>query len=379
MSGRRAAATGFRRLSGRSLALALSAALFLAVVELALRLAPGLLPLEARNAVLTRAVSFPGGVFYRVDELGGMLFQRSDFSVRTYWNGYRWRHSADHLGFRNPPGTPSGLLLLGDSLIYGHGVEEEETVAHVLRSSAGWPAYSMARQGDTLFQSYVLFRLFAGELEPERVLLFPFVNDLWELGVYRSAEELRRAPEIDAVDYDDLRRRLPEIEARSSSWVLGLVLRSRALRLLYHQSRRLLASAWLPRAWADDGVARAEVPPYVAALDDPARFEPALDYYRRILADLQQRCDGRGIAFAITYLNLPWVHAAARAGQERFDDALGELAADLEIPYATTRGYFDGCTACLLPNDGHLSPVGHRLLARFLMERVGEGASSGPR
>lgn len=376
--GRRQPLVGARRLLRRAAALALTGALFLVVLEVLLHLAPGLLGPEARNAMLTRGVAFPGGLFYRVDELGGMLFQRAGFSARTYWDGYRWHHRSDRLGFRNPPDTPTGVLLLGDSMIYGHGVEEEETVAHRLRAVGGWPAYSMARQGDTLFQSYVLFRLYVDELQPEAVILFPFLNDVWELGLYRSDEALRHPPEIDAIDYADLRRRLPEIEARSSSRTLGVLSRSRALRLVHYQARQLLVSTWLPRAWAAEGAAGAEIPPYVAAVDDPTRLALALGYHRRILTDLKRRCDERGVTLHVVYLHVPWVIPVGRAGQERFDRAVADLAAELGIPYATTRGVFDDCSACVLANDGHLSPVGHRLLARFLLESPAIDAGGDP-
>lgn len=38
-----------------------------------------------------------------------------EFATWNDWNGDRWHHATDARGFRNPPGTPADLLLLGDS------------------------------------------------------------------------------------------------------------------------------------------------------------------------------------------------------------------------------------------------------------------------
>jgi hypothetical protein len=92
-------------------------------------------------------------------------------------NGLRWRHATDARGFRNPDGVPTQVLLLGDSMIYGHGVEEPATVAGVLRREHAIAAYDMSRQGSCLYDDYVLLRLWLERLRPRQVVLFVFVND----------------------------------------------------------------------------------------------------------------------------------------------------------------------------------------------------------
>jgi len=55
-----------------------------------------------------------------------------------YYNRYVWTHEADALGFRNRgPIVPADVLLLGDSFIYGHGVEYESAF---LRRAGATPA-----------------------------------------------------------------------------------------------------------------------------------------------------------------------------------------------------------------------------------------------
>ena len=48
---------------------------------------------------------------------------------RAYWQGHWWRHSANAAGFRGALVDQADAVFLGDSMIYGHGVEDEETVS----------------------------------------------------------------------------------------------------------------------------------------------------------------------------------------------------------------------------------------------------------
>src|SRR5215467_7764816 len=46
---------------------------------------------------------------------------------------YYWHHKTDAMGFRNPADrTQASIVLLGDSMVYGHGVEETSTIRHHL-------------------------------------------------------------------------------------------------------------------------------------------------------------------------------------------------------------------------------------------------------
>jgi len=204
-------APGRRRLVFHLTALAVSALLFVLGLELVLRLGAGVIAPalgELGNAVYSRYGSLPGDIYVFDHELS-MTFMRPDFETTNYWNGYFWHHATDSRGFRNPPGLEdTSLLVLGDSFIYGHGVEEEHTLTAYLRSEHGRPAYNMGRQGDCLFQHYVLLRLFLDRLQPRRVVLFVFVNDFHDLTVFRTPEQIRERPEIDRYDYDRIYARV---------------------------------------------------------------------------------------------------------------------------------------------------------------------------
>ncbi len=363
-----AARRGARLWVPRLAFLAVVVALLLGLLDGLLVLAPGVFGDERANAIFSRYDTRPGGI-YVWEKRTRMRFMWPDFAAENYWAGYRWRHSTDGLGFRNPPGIPRDVLLLGDSLIYGHGVEERETVAHVLRAEHRVGAYNMARQGAALYDEYVFLRTYLPELTPKSVLLFVFLNDFDDLEVYRTSAEIAAMPEIDQFDYAGIRewtKALPErLPSRARRWFW----RRPSVRLLLEVAKELrgFAFTFTPPAWAAGPEAD---PPFLAPLLDPERRARFENYYRRILGDLAERCRSRGIELRIVYLGAgpaPELYAQA---QEIAVGLVGDAAAASGLRLFDTRDLFAGCIECFLPRDGHFAAAGHRRLARYVAETV---------
>jgi hypothetical protein len=350
----------------RVAAIAFSVLLTLALLETALRAAPRLLGGDLANAVYSVFRDWPLGINVRDPELR-MNFMVAGSDTRAYWNGYWWRHRTDAWGFRNPADlTAKTLVLLGDSMVYGLGVEEEDTVAHFLRAEHGRAAYNMARQGDCLFQEYVLARLYLPRLEPESVVLFVFLNDFREIEANQQPIQDAAASVIERIDYDALRARVerPPDAVR---------LKDRLQRLhvwrLGRGAARKLASGV---DTSDEGRQ------LTAAILEPARFAPIERYYRTVLADLARRCRERGSALALVLLEVPdEVIPRATAAQARVRDLLGEVAREQGLRFVATRDAFAGCSDCFLPGDGHLSREGHRRLAAVVASRIPPRARTG--
>ncbi len=347
----------------------LSSLLGLGVLEIALRTLPLKRASTLSNEVYTAYGSFPGGIYFTEPETR-MSFMVPGFETENFWNGYSWRHRTDGLGFRNPPGLKDrSLLLLGDSLIYGHGVEEEQTVAHLLRTREGRPAYNMARQGDCLYQQYVLLRLYCGdcgeyrdELAPRTVVLFVFFNDFADLFFYRTREEIERMPEL-RLDARALRQRVADLGKDPRYPPQRQLYRFRSLRLLRGAARSLFSGDWMARAEA----APAGKDDLAAAVLQPERFALASRYYRRILGECQRLATEKGIDLRVVLLDVG--AGAGSDGQrayERLRLFLGKTSGEVGFSFTTTAGVFAGCGDCFLPHDGHLSPQGHDRLARFL-------------
>ena len=341
--------------------LLVSTLLALGALEIALRTLPLRRASALANEVYTAYGSFPGGIYFTEPETR-INFMVPGLATENFWNGYSWRHRADGLGFRNPPGLEDrSLLLLGDSLIYGHGVEEEQTVAHVLRARHGRPAYNMARQGDCLYQQYVLLRLYRDELAPRTVVIFVFLNDFADLLSYRSRAELERMPEL-GLDDRALRQRVADLGRDPEYPLRRQLYRSRSLRLLRGVARSF-SGDWMARAEAagpDD---------LAAAVLQPEPFALAGRYYRRVLGECQRLAaeTEKGADLRVVLLDVgPVTGPDGRRAYERLARFLAEASREAGFSYSTTAGVFAGCGDCFLPGDGHLSPRGHARLASFL-------------
>src|SRR6266540_1566211 len=115
------------RLAGRIALVLGSVLIVLLALELTLRAWPTLLGHAFANGALSRYTSRAGGIYY-ADRGLRMSFMIPNHSATMLANGYVWRHRTDALGFRNDTlHVPADIMLLGDSIVYGHGVDFEHT------------------------------------------------------------------------------------------------------------------------------------------------------------------------------------------------------------------------------------------------------------
>src|SRR5262249_44873319 len=141
----------------------------LAALEVTLRWRPLLLGPAFANGALSRYTIRPGGIYYRDPRLR-MNFMVPDFTTTMYYNGYVWHHQTDALGFRNQPlHVPADVVLLGDSIVYGHGVEFEQTIGYYLEQRSGLRVANLGRQGDCAFQEAYLLTEYLPVFKPRVV------------------------------------------------------------------------------------------------------------------------------------------------------------------------------------------------------------------
>jgi hypothetical protein len=340
-------------------------AVSLLCLELLLRSAPSLFPPRYLNHAFSRYGTFPGGIYFE-EPLSESYFMFPRDGKRASWNGYFWDHRTDGYGFRNPEGGEGKeTLLLGDSIVYGHGVEEEDTAAHFLRERHGHGVYNMSRQGDSLYQHYLLLRLYLEEFRPRLVVLFFFLNDLHDIESRRSGDEIRRRPEIEDFDYGKIRAGVEAGGRKTPSPIANLPYRLASLRLLKGLLTDIMGR--IPSPAAADGA----LPPYLAPYYAPERFELLAEYYRVMLADMKERCRRSGAELALVNLSMERVlPPAALPALEQADTLLRTITSDLMVEYAETSALFRDCEGCFLKNDGHLTAEGHEKLASFLHERL---------
>jgi hypothetical protein len=346
----------WRRLLGRLALIVGSMLLVLLALEGALRRWPLLLGQEFANGALSRYTTKPGGIYY-YDRALRMHFMIPNHRATMYYNGYVWRHRTDALGFRNEPlHVPADVMLLGDSVVYGHGVDFEDTVGHRLEERTGLRVANLGHQAYCAFQEAYLLTEFLPVFKPRAVVHVFTPNDIDDLYVTLRGPDLRAfvAQPVDRIAFP------PRTEP-------GRALADREAGLRKRRFvRRLVDTLYLAKLvrWLEYQVGLWRVSRAEAASPDPrSRYEVPN-------ADTDPSSLGwRYTDHAFAYMKYLTDRAGARLVMVPFTEGrqlaiLRDIAARHGIEIIDTAPLFAGPTT--LPRDGHLSPYGARVMADLI-------------
>jgi hypothetical protein len=315
-----------------------STVLGLLLVEGVLRLSPEMLGQEFANGALSKYTDGPGGIKYW-DPALKMPFMIPSLTTEMYYNGYRWRHRTDALGFRNETlRIPADVVLLGDSLIYGHGVDVDQTVGHHLEALLDVRVVNLASQGDCAFQQAYLATAYIGLFQPRYVVYFFFNNDITDLFSHLSDDRMREYLALDPA----LVRYPPRTDP-------AVVLRRRAA------AERPVRRLYLWKAWRFLTTRRgppADVERALRASSD----EDSLPwrYTKKAILQMKAATEQQGARFVM--VPLTWHDPGHH-------DILARLAAEHGIGLVDTREVLKAGGPGFLPGDGHFTSEGARAIA----------------
>src|SRR5688572_23295305 len=183
--------TAVRPFLAPTLLLLLSTGVCLLGLELVLRAWPMLLGDVVANGVLRKYHTRSGGIYYR-DRRLRMHFMIPNLKTQMYYNRYVWTHESDAYGLRNrETSIPADIVLLGDSYIYGHGVDFESTVGYFLEQLTGLSVANLARQGDSAFQEAYLLTEYIAVFRPRFVFYVFSENDIPDLHAFLTREQMQ--------------------------------------------------------------------------------------------------------------------------------------------------------------------------------------------
>lgn len=163
----------------------------LVIVEVTLRTFPSLLPEEARLRLHWQEVGGPEAWFERAtdDPDIGYLYKAND-TGRISRGDFSFVYHTDEHGFRNPNSPPNSVdvVIVGDSMAFGYGVEYEAT--WVARLKARNPEMSFQNLGmiGAAPQQYLrILKRFGMPLSPGQVLFVVFPgNDIDDAGRFQN-------------------------------------------------------------------------------------------------------------------------------------------------------------------------------------------------
>jgi hypothetical protein len=349
------------RIAGRIALVVASILVVLAALEITLRWRPTLLGQAFANGAATKYTTKPGGIYY-FDRALRMYFMLPNYSTVMYYNGYVWRHETDALGFRNKPlHIPADVMLLGDSVVYGHGVDFEHTLGHYLERRSGLRVANLGRQGDCAFQAAYLLTAYLPAFKP-RVVVHVFTpNDIEDLYLHLSDEAMEEfiAQPIDRITYPPRTDPAVLLAARERQARRRTFAQRAAEELYVMKMFRWIAYSYRERRRAA-ALAVAEAAP-------PRRFDPD-----RVSVD-PESLGWRYTDHALAYMK----HLSDKAGarlmmapvtQGRQLEILRSIAARHAIALVDTASLYAGPS--FLPNDGHFTPHGARTMADLIAAEI---------
>jgi hypothetical protein len=339
--------------------------------ELLLRAWPGLLKGAVANVAYTGYHWQRDGI-YRLDPHRGPVM-RPSFRRRMYWNGHWWWHEANADGYRGAKLERADAVFLGDSMIYGHGVEAEQTVPARFQARSGLVTANLGQQGACMVQQLLTFLETGVRLRPRLVFVCTHPTDLEEVVRHYGESELARFVSAPAQEARAWPHASPEFRPRpawdpvafwslhvalpmESSGVLGAVTRGlRGKGQVVVARRDPFVPTPAERAMGLDGL----VPPGLADRTLPWRA------HRHALGEIRRACQRIGARLVLFDLGYPdALSAAVRA-------AAAELGADYSDAGRVVVERSAHGERMYLKDDGHWSPEGADAMAAALMESVG--------
>jgi hypothetical protein len=339
-------------------------ALTVSLLEGALLLFPGLLSGRLANYVLGGYHSDRDGI-YRVDPRLGQRM-RPSFRRRLYWNGHSWTHETNADGYRGRRLARADAVFLGDSMVYGHGVEVADTVPAWFGRLGDLAAANLGQPGIGPLQELALFEERGARLEPHRVFVCLHPNDVQDSLDAFPVQELETF-----LDHPDRRPSVrKELREAPASGIFDWWARHIALPL---RGARLVAGLRGKPDWVLDAPARGRAAPDLPYVPSPAELRgpyPPLHAVETAPLGLAWRANRQALAELGRMASPPLVIFDLGYPSE-FTQAVEAMARDLGAKYSPAgRVALARAVAgqpVYLPGDGHWTPLGSEIVARELL------------
>ncbi len=281
---------------------------------------------------------------------------------------YTYQHEAfvNRLGLRNfeIEARRAGevrVLVLGDSLVYGQGVGDNETLPFLLEeqldsvtpSGIDWTVINSGHRAYDTRQELALLESLGHELDPDIVVLCWYWNDLVERDIDGTYERLKGK----GVLYFDTGTRIEGFER--FMWTGRELARRSALLMCLHDI--------FDRSQAED----------MTTDDIEAGLVRLPDYMRRFVA-LCDDLDARPLFGVIPDPeSLAGSHPSTKIAERALTLAKAAGIATVPLEQELARLAQEGKALPVIPFDGHYLPLGNRLMADVLAREIGALVGAG--
>jgi hypothetical protein len=239
-------------------------------------------------------------------------------------------------------------------MIYGHGVEEHQTVRSYLESQTGLSVLNMGIQGASIHTEYQIFKHDVIGLSPEYAFLFYLDNDISDLSKQLSISEMEAliAQDINSPALNYFEQKPLSIMRKISSYFEGvyfLRLITAAGRQLWHQSISASNASIMP-------------------LDDTFSLE--LRFHITALMRIQQLSQQNSIKLIHVFISR--YRLTNDNNELKHKEVLEQYSNEAGIPFIDLSDYYPvndvDLKALFLVNDNHFSPRGAEEVSKILRD-----------
>ncbi len=289
------------------------------------------------------------------------------------------RHDTD--GFRRPePPRPTEatqrLLILGDSLAWGWGVEQGQVFSDIMQRALApdVAVYNRAVNAFSTGQEYLLLRQELAVRDYDQVLLIVSRTDIGD-----NADDKKHRPAFDLVDGELRTRNQPPPGVLKNPVERFIDDHSYAVNFISWQLaalKRWWQTRQRPRAVTPDpdpvpAAARVQDSPRAGGEPSGARAMPGYGVTERLLREIAATCRSRGVSLHLAYATT-YLHRRNHPVEVGFRDLVADIASRegatfIDLNETLEPMYGQGMKP-LIPRDGHWSPVGHRAVAEVLLK-----------
>lgn len=298
---------------------------------------------------------------------------------------FKIKHQMDAHGFRNPEPWPefADVVVIGDSLVFGYGVEANQTWPAVLQNELpGRSVINLGLIGAGPLQYQRIYETFGHTLRPRLVIIAMFAsNDFWDSemyeewlasgvgGNYLEWRDFGRGPR--GFDYRRLLDSL-RIFLNRESYVYNL--------LRFVQKARQGAKGRYALKWSD-GVTLQLFPDERERRVENA--EPTGATFQIVLKSIEAIHDAAAADGSRTlvvfqpskeYVYMPFVGKPVRHAGKQLLDALAERNIDSLDLSPMYRRRAEAGDRLFFPNDGHPNELGYALTGRAVADYIRHGA-----
>lgn len=310
-------------------------------LELILRLTISLWPREIRNLILSKYTYAADGIYFHDPRWNIHIMKPNFRQEKMFYNDHWWYHKINSIGIRDSRNIDKAdIIVLGDSMIYGPGVNIENTLCYYLEKSSGLKVANLGVQGDYPPHQYIRLKHLGLFLKPKIVLFSINEQDEIDFLLNKPTEEY-------------INKLISEAPPDYSRGIIA------SDYLDYYKERRfwwlqIIGSPYFYNFFSLRGIKFLKILTKIRNIQIHYEYQNIRNIMDKVLDGVKGLCESRGAKLIIVF------HPSSK-NFDYFYTMCKELCTEKNIPFLDLNKEFSkNQPPYFLKNDGHYSPQGSK-------------------